>query len=294
LAALRASLSAPHHRIEGGDVVLDHAGQPVAKLLRLGQHRSHLVFDIAVFPLADGEIAHHCDERGTQGADDRGGAAAPWRGALACQPPSCTSLCCTRTTPDVLEFHISPTGDYAPANARDPGRRTLLTSGLPKNPAPTGRVVAGPAMTEAAGPVTMAAVRTVDTALRSGGAQTPICEPAIPQVAPHAVARRRRIPPRRPAGAPAFRTALLLADRASVPLRPRWQMKLRHRLRSAGFTAYFFVASRLRGRALHHSRAGMDHHAPPASLLARQSSPANVLAHVLKAFRPFFLAWPIS
>ena len=36
-------------------------------------------------------------------------------------------------------------------------------------------------MTEAAGPVTMAAVRTVDTALRSGGAPTPICEPAIPQ-----------------------------------------------------------------------------------------------------------------
>jgi hypothetical protein len=70
LAALRASLSAPHHRIEGGDVVLDHAGQPVAKLLRLGQHRSHLVFDIAVFLLADGEIAHHCDERGTHGADD--------------------------------------------------------------------------------------------------------------------------------------------------------------------------------------------------------------------------------
>lgn len=43
MAALRASLSAPHHRIEGGDVVLDHAGQPVAKLLRLGQHRSLVV-----------------------------------------------------------------------------------------------------------------------------------------------------------------------------------------------------------------------------------------------------------
>jgi hypothetical protein len=75
-------------------------------------------------------LAHHCDERGTHGRRCRA-LAAPMiaGGALACQPPSCTSLCCTRTTPDVLEFHISPTGDYALANARDPGRRTLLASG---------------------------------------------------------------------------------------------------------------------------------------------------------------------
>jgi hypothetical protein len=85
------------------------------------------------------------------------------------------------------------------------------------------------------GPVTMAAVRTVDTALRSGAAPTPICEPAIPQVStsPHAVAGAAGFLPgglqeRRPSGrrsswliGRAFLYVLAVARALEMPLSER-------------------------------------------------------------------------
>ena len=52
---------------------------------RLGsfEQRAHLVFNLGIFLLADGEIAHHGDEGCAHGADDGSGAAAARRRVLA-------------------------------------------------------------------------------------------------------------------------------------------------------------------------------------------------------------------